>query len=68
VARIKTRLSRGAGLSVAGIALLLATVGLLRGRDWHPNVHNHPSGDIEPSADDLRITQILVQVGRLVGH
>lgn len=30
-------------------------------------VHNHPSGDPSPSADDLEITRRLVQVGDLVG-
>jgi DNA repair protein RadC len=30
-------------------------------------VHNHPSGDPEPSEDDLNITRRLVQVGELVG-
>jgi DNA repair protein RadC len=30
-------------------------------------VHNHPSGDPEPSEEDLNITRRLVQVGDLVG-
>jgi DNA repair protein RadC len=30
-------------------------------------VHNHPSGDPTPSADDLDITRRLAEVGRLVG-
>ncbi len=30
-------------------------------------VHNHPSGDPEPSGDDLRITGRLEQAGRVVG-
>ncbi len=30
-------------------------------------VHNHPSGDPSPSADDLEITARLVKVGELVG-
>jgi DNA repair protein RadC len=30
-------------------------------------VHNHPSGDPEPSAEDLEITSRLVSVGRLLG-
>jgi DNA repair protein RadC len=29
-------------------------------------VHNHPSGDPTPSADDLRITAELVEAGRLL--
>ena len=29
--------------------------------------HNHPSGDLSPSADDLAITQRLVAAGRLLG-
>lgn len=28
--------------------------------------HNHPSGDISPSAEDLRITRQLVEAGRIV--
>ena len=30
-------------------------------------VHNHPSGDPEPSAEDLEVTQRLCAVGELVG-
>ena len=30
-------------------------------------VHNHPSGDCEPSESDLRLTARMVEVGRLVG-
>jgi len=30
-------------------------------------VHNHPSGDPEPSADDLALTRRLVQAGILIG-
>lgn len=30
-------------------------------------VHNHPSGDAEPSQADVELTQRLVEVGRLVG-
>lgn len=30
-------------------------------------VHNHPSGDPEPSQEDIRITERLVEVGKLVG-
>ena len=29
-------------------------------------VHNHPSGDPTPSAEDLRITRQLVEVGKIV--
>jgi len=29
--------------------------------------HNHPSGDLEPSRDDLELTRRLVMGGRLVG-
>ena len=29
--------------------------------------HNHPSGDPEPSAEDLEVTRRLLEVGRLVG-
>lgn len=30
-------------------------------------IHNHPSGDVEPSEEDLAITHRLVQVGELLG-
>ena len=30
-------------------------------------VHNHPSGDPTPSCEDLRITQRLVETGKIVG-
>jgi DNA repair protein RadC len=30
-------------------------------------IHNHPSGDPEPSQEDFRITERLVEVGKLVG-
>jgi DNA repair protein RadC len=30
-------------------------------------VHNHPSGDPEPSEEDLTITKRLVEVGELIG-
>jgi DNA repair protein RadC len=30
-------------------------------------VHNHPSGDCEPSADDLDVTARLVNAGELLG-
>jgi DNA repair protein RadC len=30
-------------------------------------VHNHPSGDITPSAEDIRITRQLVEAGKVLG-
>jgi DNA repair protein RadC len=30
-------------------------------------VHNHPSGDPEPSAEDLSVTRRLIEVGQIVG-
>ncbi|MCH8903985.1 MAG: hypothetical protein IIA45_08745 [Bacteroidetes bacterium] len=30
-------------------------------------VHNHPSGDCEPSSEDLEVTEKLVQAGSLIG-
>jgi DNA repair protein RadC len=30
-------------------------------------VHNHPSGDPEPSADDIGLTKRLAQAGQIVG-
>ena len=29
--------------------------------------HNHPSGNLKPSADDLKITESMEQVGKLIG-
>jgi len=30
-------------------------------------IHNHPSGDFEPSEDDLEITKRLVEAGKILG-
>ena len=30
-------------------------------------VHNHPSGDVEPSDEDYRVNKVLVETGNLVG-
>ena len=30
-------------------------------------VHNHPSGDPEPSEDDIKLTQRLVEAGKIIG-
>ena len=30
-------------------------------------IHNHPSGDISPSSDDIRITKSLVELGSVAG-
>lgn len=30
-------------------------------------IHNHPSGDPEPSEDDLAITKQLIQAGKILG-
>ena len=30
-------------------------------------IHNHPSGDTEPSSEDIQITRRLSEVGRLIG-
>lgn len=30
-------------------------------------LHNHPSGDITPSVEDLRVTRQLVEAGKIVG-
>jgi DNA repair protein RadC len=44
----------GPALRVMGVASLIL-------------VHNHPSGDPEPSREDIRLTRELVQAGRLLG-
>ncbi|MDD4860317.1 MAG: JAB domain-containing protein, partial [Dehalococcoidales bacterium] len=30
-------------------------------------VHNHPSGDPQASADDIKLTKALVEAGRIMG-
>jgi len=30
-------------------------------------VHNHPSGDPEPSEDDIKLTERLAQAGEIMG-
>ena len=30
-------------------------------------IHNHPSGDVNPSLDDVKVTQRLVEIGNLMG-
>jgi len=30
-------------------------------------VHNHPSGDLEPSSEDVNLTKRLVEAGELLG-
>lgn len=30
-------------------------------------IHNHPSGDPEPSSDDTRVTKNLIDAGRIIG-
>jgi DNA repair protein RadC len=30
-------------------------------------VHNHPSGELEPSQDDLALTKRLVEAGKIMG-
>ena len=40
-------------------ALLLSSAAILL-------VHNHPSGDLTPSAEDLRLTRRMMEIGRLM--
>jgi DNA repair protein RadC len=65
------------------IAIRIVTIGLLNHSLVHPRevfrdaildtaasiicVHNHPSGSLEPSAQDIAITQQLVEAGRTIG-
>ena len=30
-------------------------------------VHNHPSGDVTPSVDDMRVTRLMIESGRILG-
>ena len=61
----------------------MVTVGLLDSAQIHPRevfadaladraagvilVHNHPSGNLEPSPEDIAITRQLVEAGKLLG-
>ncbi|QDU66332.1 hypothetical protein Pla86_14010 [Planctomycetes bacterium Pla86] len=45
---------------VFGPAIRLGAAGLIV-------AHNHPSGDPEPSTEDLEVTRRLLEVGKLVG-
>lgn len=45
---------------VFGPALRLASAAVIV-------VHNHPSGDPEPSVDDIEVTRRLIEVGRVLG-
>jgi DNA repair protein RadC len=65
------------------LRLLVVSIGTLTASLVHPRevfrpairhgavslilVHNHPSGDPEPSADDLALTKRLVKAGELLG-
>jgi DNA repair protein RadC len=65
------------------IAIRIVTIGLLNHSLVHPRevfrdaildsaatmivVHNHPSGSLEPSSQDIAITQQLVQAGEFMG-
>jgi DNA repair protein RadC len=65
------------------IATRIITIGLLDRTQVHPRevfadvitdraaaviiAHNHPSGDLEPSAEDFRVTGRLMQAGRVLG-
>ncbi len=65
------------------LATRVVTVGLLDSNQVHPRevyadpitdraasilcAHNHPSGTLEPSAEDLAITRRLVQAGQVLG-
>ncbi len=65
------------------ISRRLITLGLLDSSLAHPRevfrgaiedsansiiiIHNHPSGDTTPSAEDIRITRQLIDAGRIIG-
>jgi DNA repair protein RadC len=42
------------------LAIMKGTASIILG-------HNHPSGDVQPSEEDLRITRRLVDAGRILG-
>ncbi len=64
------------------IAVHIASIGLLDSAPVHPREifkaailanaravilgHNHPSGDPQPSAQDIRVTHLLAEAGRLL--
>ena len=41
-------------------AYLLSSSGLIC-------MHNHPSGDVSPSTEDIELTKVLVEIGKLQG-
>lgn len=65
------------------IRVQVVTIGLVNKSQVHPRevfsdpiahraaalivAHNHPSGDLTPSAEDIRVTQTLKQAGELLG-
>ena len=32
-----------------------------------PLAHNHPSGELKPSGQDLEVTKVLIEAGRILG-
>lgn len=42
-------------------------VAILKGAVQMVLVHNHPSGEIKPSKEDINITDRLIQVGNIIG-
>jgi DNA repair protein RadC len=56
------------GLDVAAVDLRVLFAGLLvAGTPAFALVHNHPSGDPEPSAHDLALTERVVAAAKLLG-
>jgi DNA repair protein RadC len=64
------------GIETIGIGTLTACLAspreifkgaILAGADSIVLVHNHPSGEPDPSNEDLRLTERLIQAGKLIG-
>jgi DNA repair protein RadC len=66
VVGFKTVHSGGMDSSIVDVRLVFRAA-LLLGAHSIILVHNHPSGDPEPSADDVRLTARLAEAGRLLG-
>ncbi len=63
----KTRISMGGISSSAASAREVFRTAVQKGAYALILAHNHPSGDPEPSADDISVTRHLVDAGKILG-
>lgn len=59
--------SLGTTTSVPAEPMQIFRVAVLKGAVRIVLVHNHPSGEIRPSPEDISITDRLIQVGKILG-